>query len=124
MGKTKILKTTFLLRRGTSEAWSRTNPILGYGEPGFEKDTNRLKIGDGTKAWNELPYFSGNVEISSDGKSIILTQTGLELKGYAQASIGQIPQKSQTGLNWIDKAEAISNEELQNIFDIVKEGNN
>ncbi len=47
--KVKVLKTTFLLRRGTSEAWSRVNPVLKYGEPGFEKDTNRLKIGDGKK---------------------------------------------------------------------------
>ena len=47
--KTKVIKTTFLLRRGTSEAWNRVNPTLKYGEPGFEKDTNRLKIGDGTK---------------------------------------------------------------------------
>jgi hypothetical protein len=49
MGKTKVIKTTFLLRRGTSEAWNRVNPVLHYGEPGFEKDTNKLKIGDGVK---------------------------------------------------------------------------
>ena len=45
----KTIKTTFLLRRGTAEAWNRVNPTLKYGEPGFEKDTNKLKIGDGEK---------------------------------------------------------------------------
>ena len=43
------LHTKFRLRRGTSEAWARVNPVLLYGETGFEKDTNKLKIGDGTK---------------------------------------------------------------------------
>ena len=47
--KVKVIKTTFLLRRGTTEAWNRVNPVLKYGEPGFEKDTNKLKIGDGVK---------------------------------------------------------------------------
>ena len=27
------------------------------GEPGFEVDTYRLKIGDGKTAWNDLPYI-------------------------------------------------------------------
>jgi hypothetical protein len=44
------LHTKFRLRRGTSEAWNRVNPVLLYGEPGFEKDTNKLKIGDGVKS--------------------------------------------------------------------------
>lgn len=44
------LRTRFKIRRGTSSAWARVNPTLFYGEPGFEKDTNKLKIGDGVKA--------------------------------------------------------------------------
>lgn len=44
------LRTKFRLRRGTSSAWARVNPVLLYGEPGFEKDTNKLKIGDGVKS--------------------------------------------------------------------------
>ncbi|MBO5804427.1 MAG: hypothetical protein J6R25_05085, partial [Bacteroidales bacterium] len=30
--------------------------MLRPGEPGFESDTGKLKIGDGTKTWNELGY--------------------------------------------------------------------
>jgi hypothetical protein len=52
---------TILLRRGTSTAWSTANPVLAQGEPGFETDTNRLKIGDGLTHWNSLAYlFSGS----------------------------------------------------------------
>ena len=117
MGKVKIFKTTFLLRRGTSEAWTRTNPVLKYGEPGFEKDTNRLKIGDGEKAWNQLPYFGGSFDVSVDGKSVTFTNNSLELYGYAAAKVGQIPRKSNDGLEWKDAPAAIPLEDLQEIFD-------
>lgn len=56
------IKTTFQFRRGESSAWEKNNPILAYGEPGFEKNTNRLKIGDGVTPWNELDYFKGDEE--------------------------------------------------------------
>ena len=50
------MAVTIQLKRGSSAAWKRLNPVLSIGEPGFEKDTNRLKIGDGFTPWNELPY--------------------------------------------------------------------
>ncbi|TXG82718.1 MAG: hypothetical protein E6R13_04610 [Spirochaetes bacterium] len=46
-------------RRGTASAWTTANPTLAAGEPGFETDTGRLKIGDGTTAWNSLSYAAG-----------------------------------------------------------------
>lgn len=55
----EIVKTTFQLRRGYEAAWERNNPILASGEPGFVIDKNRLKIGDGETAWNDLEYFGG-----------------------------------------------------------------
>lgn len=49
------------LRRGDAGpgpgTWSTVNPVLAAGEPGLEIDTGKLKIGDGTTAWNSLPYF-------------------------------------------------------------------
>jgi hypothetical protein len=45
------------MRRGTAAQWRGINPILATGEPGFESDTKKLKFGDGTTAWNSLPYF-------------------------------------------------------------------
>jgi len=44
------------LRRGTASAWSTVNPILVEGEVGLESDTNKMKVGDGTTAWNSLSY--------------------------------------------------------------------
>ena len=46
----------FQFRRDTSSNWSSVNPILLSGELGIETNTNQFKIGDGTNAWNSLPY--------------------------------------------------------------------
>lgn len=48
--------TTIKLRRGTSSSFSTNNPTLAAGEPAFETDTGKLKIGDGTTAYNSLAY--------------------------------------------------------------------
>lgn len=50
----QVIKTTFQFKRGLSSAWSKNNPVLAAGEPGFETDTGKLKIGNGTTAWNDL----------------------------------------------------------------------
>lgn len=45
-------------RRDTAANWTSANPILAAGEIGFEIDTRKFKIGDGTTAWNSLTdYF-------------------------------------------------------------------
>lgn len=43
-------------RRGTAALWTSRNPVLAAGEIGYETDTGRQKIGDGTTAWTALPY--------------------------------------------------------------------
>jgi hypothetical protein len=48
------------LRRGTYAQWAAANPVLYIGEIGLEIDTDKFKIGDGTTAWNDLPY--GGIE--------------------------------------------------------------
>jgi hypothetical protein len=37
--------------------WTNANPILGVAEIGYETDTNKFKIGDGTNRWADLSYF-------------------------------------------------------------------
>lgn len=53
---TEIIKHTYQFKRGLAADWKRVNPVLKEGEPGFESDTNRLKIGNSFDAWNSLPY--------------------------------------------------------------------
>lgn len=44
------------LRRGLASEWTSANPVLAIGEIGLETDTDQIKIGDGTTAWNSLSY--------------------------------------------------------------------
>ena len=44
-------------RRGTASQWTSANPVLNAGEMGWESDTNKFKIGDGTNHWADLDYF-------------------------------------------------------------------
>lgn len=46
-----------LIRRDLAANWIAANPILSDGEIGYEKDTKKMKIGDGITAWNSLAYF-------------------------------------------------------------------
>jgi len=46
-------------RRGSASQWATDNPILAIGEPGYETDTGKFKVGNGSSAWNSLPYSSG-----------------------------------------------------------------
>lgn len=48
--------TRIQLRRGTAAEWASVNPVLASGEPGVEVDTSKLKVGDGSTAWADLPY--------------------------------------------------------------------
>jgi microcystin-dependent protein len=47
------------LRRGTAAQWTSADPVLAVGEPGFEIDTLRMKLGDGVTAWTSLSYVGG-----------------------------------------------------------------
>jgi len=43
-------------RRDTSTNWTSANPTLASGEWGYETDTGKYKIGNGTTLWIPLPY--------------------------------------------------------------------
>jgi len=46
-------------KRGPFSAWTALNPLLLAGQPGYETDSGRFKIGDGVTLYNALPYSSG-----------------------------------------------------------------
>jgi hypothetical protein len=46
------------IRRGTNAQWIAANPVLAAGELGLNTDINRLKVGNGTLAWNSLSYIN------------------------------------------------------------------
>lgn len=57
--------TQIQIRRGTASQWTSTNPTLAAGEQGFETDTGKFKIGNGSTAWTSLAYAAGTGTVTS-----------------------------------------------------------
>jgi hypothetical protein len=56
------------VRRDTAANWTSDNPTLADGELGYEKDTQKMKVGDGVTAWNSLDYWIYNLD---DGQGYV-----------------------------------------------------
>ena len=48
---------TLKFKRATGARWVSLNPVLGAGEAGYERDTGKIKVGDGVTPWTTLEYF-------------------------------------------------------------------
>jgi hypothetical protein len=72
--------TQIQVRRGTASQWTSANPTLASGEWGFESDTGKVKIGNGSTAWNSLGYTgAGSVTSITAGTGLsggTITATG------------------------------------------------
>ena len=83
------MATRMQQRRGTAAQWTAANPVLAAGEIGFETDTNKFKMGNGSSAWSALQYFANAAELAAiiDGAPNLLNT----LNELAEA-IGDDPQ--------------------------------
>jgi len=62
------------VKRATAARWSSVNPVLAAGEFGYETDTRKLKLGDGTSSWTQLSYLQAEGSSgSSDGSATVPT---------------------------------------------------
>lgn len=61
------MTTTIQVKRDTAANWTSSNRILAAGQFGFETDTGKLKIGDGSTAWTSLSYanYKGDAELAA-----------------------------------------------------------
>ena len=84
-------------RRDTASNWTSANPTLSSGEFGFESDTNRFKIGDGSTAWSSLGYLDG---MSTGGGTFTGDVT------FQGTSYDVLWDVSQNSMEWADNAKA------------------
>ena len=61
-------------RRGTASQWTSANPTLAAGEWGYETDTGKVKIGNGSSAWNSLGY-TGAGDVTLTGTETLTNKT-------------------------------------------------
>lgn len=93
-------------RRDTHENWIKYNPVLMEGEPAFEIDTHRMKVGDGIHAYLELEYEIGIGNISNElggSETIASSQkfvTELYNSGYKYIGIIKPNEKPISLIGW------------------------
>lgn len=85
---------TIQFKRGSSARWLELNPILADGEPGYDTDKGRLKIGDGVTPWTDL-LFQDEKAVISRADYYSFPSIGSSNTIYKEESTGKIYQ-------WID----------------------
>lgn len=76
-------------RKGTSSQWTDNNPVLASGEPGYESDSNRLKIGVGLN-WDDTSYISADSLITTVYNKTNSTISGFSVV-YISGGQGNLP---------------------------------
>jgi hypothetical protein len=71
---------TIQFRRDTAANWTSADTTLLAGELGFETDTRKMKVGNGTDAWTALDYVTADaagavLETDYDAYSILMATT-------------------------------------------------
>jgi len=65
----------FQFRSDTAANWTSEDPTLAMAEVGYETDTDKIKIGDGTTAWSSLSYYEGTKgdtgDAGADGNTVL-----------------------------------------------------
>jgi hypothetical protein len=94
-------------RRGTAAQWAAANgglgPVLAAGEIGFETDTGKFKMGNGSSTWNSLSYFTDASDF--DTASIMST-----VDSKVSTAINNILDGAPAALNTLNElAAAIDN---------------
>ena len=59
--------STVKVKRATAARWASQNPVLAAGEIGYETDTRKMKLGDGTSSWTQLSYLVADGTGSGSG---------------------------------------------------------
>ena len=120
-------------RRDTASNWTSNNTVLLAGELGYESDTKKFKIGDGTTAWQSLDYLpipdtnrlltgnltvGGNFTVNGTTTTIDTTTLTVEDKNIEIGKVstpsdttadgGGITLKGATDktINWVDSTDS------------------
>ena len=80
---------TIQLRRDTAANWTSVNPTLAAGEVGYDSTSNKIKIGNGSTAWNSLDYASG-------GASILVSATEPD-----EPEVGDVWFNTESGITYV-----------------------
>src|SRR5574337_43335 len=94
------MSATIQLRRGTAATWTSVNPTLHAGEPGYETDTGRYKIGDGSTAWTSLAYAAFADPTTTKGDLIVHGSSTTRLGVGTDGQVLTADSTQALGVKW------------------------
>ena len=98
--------TQIQIRRGTAAQWTSANPTLAAGEFGYETDTGKAKIGNGSTAWSSLSY-----SLTGAAGTVTSITAGTGLSGGTITTTGTIAIDTATTAD-LTTAQTLTNKTL------------
>lgn len=96
MGKTEVTyNVSFAFRRDTYENLMKSQEIPKQGEPIFEMDTNKLKIGDGIHEYDKLKYFGNSEQLTALDAKITAFLADADISEAAVDTLKEIQEMLQ-----------------------------
>jgi hypothetical protein len=122
---------TIQIRRDTAANWTSANPTLAAGQPGYETDTGRIKIGNGSTAWTSLPYRfesgsltdgdKGDITVASSGTSWTIDANAVTLSKMADLATSTILGRVTAGTG---DPEALTPAQVRTLLNVADGANN
>ena len=116
------VRVTIKVRNDLPANWVNNNPILAMGEFGLEQSTQLIKVGDGSKHWNDLPYLNkvdsrylireadGTISLTSDFidslDNVITTAGGKTITGPLSIMTSPVGDYDVANKSYVDVAVA------------------
>lgn len=85
-----------IIRHDSASNWTSANPTLSLGELGFDTDSKKYKLGDGTTAWNSLSYAG---------------MTSAEITSAIEAAVSAVIDLSPSTLDTLNELAAAINDD-------------
>ena len=95
-------------KRGLTKTWKASKVVLADGQPGYDKNKHKIKIGDGKSTWDNLPYASG-----LSAEDIISSEQDAKIRAQADPSDKVVitygtsaPDKTTVGQLYLQQSKA------------------
>ena len=124
----QIKQTRIILRNDSVANWIANNSaVLLRGEVGIEfpeEGAPRLKIGDGSSTWADLPYLgidpNSSIKAINENIFAIDGNSNLTMLGFEEAEAGMSPIKSSDGqLIWTKLDAAELDSKIESLAEVV-----
>lgn len=114
--------TKIQIRRDTSSNWQQYNPTPSSGEPCYETDTGKFKIGNGEQPYNQLEYIGDGGEAYTLPPATVDTLGGIKVgNNLSITTDGTLSATSSTPSNMMttDTNQSITGDKTFTAHDII-----